>query len=98
MMNSTMKKLLLAAGLVLSLGACKDDFDKAMDEASTLTDRMCACKDAACAEKVREDRKAMKKKFRGAMEGKKPDEDQMKRAEKLDDKWRACADKIENAS
>ena len=94
----TIKNMVMAAGLVLAFGACKDDFDKAMDEASSLTDRMCKCKDAACAEKVRDDRSAMKKKFKGALKDKKPDEDQMKRAEKLDERWRSCADKIEGAS
>jgi hypothetical protein len=96
----TMKKLMIMAGLVFALGAtgCKDDFDKALGEAETLTNKMCACKDTACADKVREQRASMKERFRGALKDKKPDEDQMKRASAIDDKWRTCADKIENPS
>ena len=97
-MDNSMKKLLLATGLVLALGACKSDFDKAMDEADGLTNKMCACKDTACADKVREERSAMKKKFRASFKDKKPSEDEMKRAEKLDERWRSCADKLEGSS
>ena len=95
-----MKKLMMMAGLVFALGTtgCKDDFDKALSEAESLTSKMCACKDTACADKVREQRSDMKKRFRSALEGKKPDEDQMKRAEAIDTKWRTCADKVENPS
>ncbi len=96
----TMKKLMMMAGLVFALGAtgCKDDFDKAMSEAESLTNKMCACKDTACADKVREERHTMKEKFRGALKDKKPNDEQMARAKKIDEKWRTCADKIENPS
>ncbi len=76
-----MKKLMLMGGFVLALGACKNDFDKAMDKASALTDKMCACKDTACADKVREERSALKKEFKATLGDKKPDEDQMKKIE-----------------
>ena len=69
-----------------------------MDEAETLTDRMCACKDEACADKVREDRRDMKKKFRASMKSKKPSSSQIERADKLDDKWRSCSAKLESHS
>ena len=90
-----MKKLMLMGGFVLALGACKNDFDKAMDKASAITDKMCACKDVACADKVREERSALKKEFKASLGDKKPSDDQMKKMEKLDERWRTCADKLE---
>lgn len=93
-----MKKLMLMGGFVLALGACKNDFDKAMDKASALTDKMCACKDTACADKVREERSALKKELRASLGDKKPDEGQMKKMEKLDERWRTCADKAEGTA
>ena len=89
-----MKKLMLMGGFVLALGACKDDIDKAIDKASTVTDHMCACKDQACADKVKDERDAMKKEFSG-LKDKKPSDDQMKKLSALDDKYRGCRDKVQ---
>jgi ribosome recycling factor len=89
-----MKNLMMIAGIVFALGACKNDFDKAMSEAESLTDKMCACKNEACADKVRDQRREARKKFKDALKGKEPSEDQLKRAMKIDEKWRTCSDKI----
>jgi hypothetical protein len=97
-MNMTMKKLVMVAGLVFAAGAgCKSEFDKAMDEAEAVTNRMCACKDAACVDKMRDEKSALKKRFKDKLKDK-PSEDQMKRATSIDERWRSCADKIDKPS
>jgi hypothetical protein len=85
----------MVAGLVFASSAgCKNDFDKAMDQADAITSRMCACKDAACVDKMRDERSALKKRFKDELKDK-PSEDQMKRAKTIDERWRSCADKID---
>lgn len=47
-----MQKILLVASLVMVFGGCKDKWDKALSDFEGLKDKMCECKDAACADKV----------------------------------------------
>ena len=92
-----MKNLsIIAVSLLLGLGACGNKFDKAISEAEGFKDKMCACKDKDCAEKVDADfkswNKEMKEKF-----GKddKPNEDQMKKVMEVQKAYRECERKAE---
>ena len=92
-----MKNLsLLAVSLLLGLGACSNKFDKAISEAEGFKDKMCACKDKECAEKVDKDfhewRKGMKEKF---SKDDKPSDDQMKKAMEAEKAYRDCEHKAE---
>jgi len=53
-----MKKVLLAAFITLSFTACgKSKFDKILSQESDWKDKMCACTDKDCTEKVQKDYK-----------------------------------------
>jgi hypothetical protein len=87
-------------GLALAfVVGCGGKGDELYGEAKKITDELCACKDEACADAVREKRSALKKKARETF-AKKEDvpEDLMKKMNELDDKWRECRDKIREAS
>jgi flagellar motor switch protein FliM len=76
-----MRKVIVFVGM-LALGACsKGKFEQALSEMSDLKDKMCACTDKACADKVQEDfrsfRKSMKDRFT---------KDELKNLSKEDDK------------
>ena len=52
-----MRNFMMVAGFVFALSGCgkKDGIDGAMSEADGFKDKMCACADKACAEKVQTD-------------------------------------------
>jgi hypothetical protein len=76
----------------LFLGACSDENDKALDEASALADKLCSCPDAACAEKVKAELDAMQERHRSA-ERDAPSGKQTARAVKIALRWDECMDK-----
>ena len=88
-----MKHFMIIATAVLALGACKGKYDKAMAEGEDIRDRMCACTDAACAEKVSADYKAWKAGNK-SLKDEKPSKEQEQKGEAIVEAYRACAHKL----
>jgi hypothetical protein len=92
-----MRNLLLVTVLVC-FGACKDKWDKALSEYEGLKDKMCACKDAACAKGVKDEidqwRDSMKKNFD---KDEKPPAKLNEQGEKIDKEMRECRRKLRDA-
>ncbi len=82
----------LLIAIAVSLSGCADDNDKALDEASALGDKLCACQDQACAEKVKAELDAMKARREGA-EHEPPSGKQTARAVKIAIRWDNCMEK-----
>ena len=55
-----MNKIVLGLALVFAMG-CGNKVDKIISEMESLKDKMCACKDADCAEKVNTEKKDWEK-------------------------------------
>ena len=94
-----MKKLTLIASLVLALGACgkKDKLDQAISDFEGWKSKMCACKDAACAEKTHEDYKKWEdemEKTMKDMDEKSMDKSKLEKLEKIDDEMKDCRRKL----
>jgi hypothetical protein len=86
-----MKQLAIAMGLLLGLGACSNKFDKALSELEGFKDKMCACKDKDCAEKVEKDYREWTKSLMEKFDkDSKPSEDQDKKGKELDKAYRDC--------
>lgn len=98
-----MRKLSIVAGLVLALAGCgkKDKIDGIISEMEGWKSKMCACKDAECAEKVHEDYKkwedGMEKEMK-EIDPKTIDKSKMEKAEKLDDERKDCRRKFRDAA
>ena len=80
-----MKKLSIVVGLLFGLGACSSKIDKAISELEGWKDKMCACKDKECAEKVEKDFDVWNKEMRAKFKDDKDEgnEDQKKKAKEL---------------
>lgn len=85
-----MRKLLLAAVFAVSAGCSGDTIDGLMGEYEGLKKEMCACKDAACADKVDEKRRTWEKGAKEKMGKKEPSKSQMEKIEKMEDELREC--------
>jgi predicted nuclease with TOPRIM domain len=75
-----MRNLVLVGVLVL-LVSCKSKADQAISDLSGLKDKMCACKDKACAEDVQKEFKEMGKKYKDDKSD--PSEEDKKKFESL---------------
>lgn len=96
-----MRNFTIVAGLVLALTGCgKNKFDQAVSEMESLKDRMCACSDKACADKVSDDykewRKSMKEKFTKE-DDKNASEEQTRRAKDADKAFHECRSKLKDS-
>ena len=95
-----MRNFIIVASLLAGLSGCgkKDKFDEVLGEMGGFKDKMCACPDKACVDKVQDEwrvfRKGMKEKV-----GKdaKPSEAQDKRGRELDEEMRKCRKKYDAA-
>jgi hypothetical protein len=94
-----MRNWMIAALCTMSLAACgKSKFEKAMAEEGDYKDKLCACTDKDCTEKVWKDYKAWDDKAKNDFtedDIKNVSEDQMKRAEKQDEELKACHHKFD---
>jgi len=98
---SRMRRLVSILLTVLFLGGCGGDYlDELMTQGEQLKDRMCACTDLACAQKVVDELHAWKKgidaeKVKAAEEKATPEEREklMKRMKALADGADACQEK-----
>jgi hypothetical protein len=88
-----MNKLALALILSFSATACGDAFDDALEQFEGYKKKMCACKDAACADKVKEDWRTWRKGLKSKLGDTKPSEAQDKKGKAIDDAMDACEDK-----
>ena len=96
-----MKKLIiLALGLSFAVG-CSNKIDKAISEMESYKDKMCACKDADCAEKVNKDKKdwekSMEEKFTKD-DFKSMTDDQKKKGDAADKAFRDCRRKLRDGA
>jgi hypothetical protein len=86
-------RALLLVGLLGVVGCKKDGdrFEAILTQLATFKDQMCACKDAACADKVSEARREYKKTMRDQL-GKdaKPTDDQDRRGKQLEADLQTC--------
>jgi hypothetical protein len=81
------KWLVIAAVLVVA--ACKkDEVDASLAELATLRDKMCACKDRACADTVNDEVGAFMKRDRERFD--RMPEDKKKQSLKLEDEQYQC--------
>ena len=98
-----MRKLSIIAGLVLALAGCgkKDKLDGVISQLESWKSKMCACQDAACAEKTHEDYKKWEdtmEKEMGDIDKDKIDKSKMEKIEKLDDERKDCRRKFRDAA
>ncbi len=94
-----MRKFAIIAGMVLALGACKKDkWQQAVSDEKGFRDKMCACKDKACAEDVHKQYKDWEKKMGESM-GKddKPPDSVIEEAEKAEKEMKDCRKKFRDA-
>ncbi len=94
-----MRKFAIIAGMVLAFGACKKDkWAQAVSDEKGFRDKMCACKDKACADDVHKQYKDWEKKMGESM-GKddKPPDSVMEEAEKVEKEMRDCRHKFSDA-
>lgn len=98
-----MQKLGMVAVLVLAMAGCgkKDKLDQALSDFEGWKSKMCACKDAACAEKVHEDYK----KWEGEMEKTmkdvdkdKVDKSKMEKFESIEREMKDCRRKLRDGA
>lgn len=90
-----MNRLAIAFGLMFSLGACGggSGIEKEMSE---WKNKVCACKDAECAEKTFTDYRAWTKTKRD--EAKKMDKSDLDKLEKIEDELKDCRRKLRDAA
>lgn len=75
----------------------KDKFDEVLGEMGTIKDKMCACTDKACVDKVQDEWKAYRKSMKDKMDkDAKPSEAQDKKGRELDDAMRTCRHKFDD--
>ena len=90
-----MKKFAIAFGMMFSLGACGggSGIEKEMTE---WKNKVCACKDAECADKTFTDYRAWTKGKRD--EAKKMDKSELDKLEKIEDELKDCRRKLRDAA
>ena len=93
-----MRTLAIVVGLLVGCHG-NDKFDDAVTEIEGFRDRMCACHDKTCADKVQDDWRAYQKKLRETLgpDGK-PSKQQDKRARLLDEAIRVCRQQLDPPS
>ena len=95
-----MKHLMLAFGLVFAVG-CGNKVDKAISQMEGFKDKMCACKDAECAEKVNTEKKDWEKSLADKFskdDFKNLSDDQKKRGDEADKAFRDCRRKLRDSA
>jgi len=88
-----MRTLVIVLGLaVMGCGHAKGDkFDEILDQLGKFKTEMCACKDAACAQKVSEARRDFKSTMRDRLDkGAKPTDAQDKQGKTIESELQAC--------
>jgi len=92
-----MRTIMLVAVLALGTG-CKSKIEEALGDISSLRDKMCACKDAKCAEGVKAEFKKTTEKYQGDNDAeKKATVEQRQQIDAVFSEYMACAAKLELA-
>lgn len=82
----------------LAIGCGGNAADEAMSRMKTAKDKICACKDVACAEKAKDDFSDWGKANRDKLKDSKPSESFKEKFNKLEDEADACMDKLQEAA
>jgi hypothetical protein len=85
---------LLAAVVVLGLGACGGKGDEALDKMESFKNQVCACSDVGCAEKAMKEMEAYLDDWQKKNSDTKPTKEQDQRADKIGDEMQACMKKL----
>jgi hypothetical protein len=96
--RSPWRTILIAASLLAGPAACggNDGYDQVLRELEGFKNRMCACVDRACTDKVQDDWRAFRKTMKDKLgNGSKPSEAQNKRGRVLDEEMRVCRNKLD---
>lgn len=90
--DAGMRKLFIVASVVAGLAGCsKDKFDDMLGELEGFKNKMCECKDEACADKVQDDWRAYRKTMKEKIgKDSKPSEAQDKKGRDLTSQMREC--------
>ena len=93
-----MQKLMMVGALVLAIGCGKKDkVDQALSDFEGWKSKMCACKDAACAEKTHEDYKKWEDEMEKSMKDvdkEKVDKSKLEKFESIEKEMKACRRKL----
>jgi hypothetical protein len=89
-MRNHLLPVLFGVGLTLFGCGSKSTFDEALSGVKTYKDKMCACKDAACADQVDEDYDKFREGMKAKMKDSKPSEDQIKQLEDVESAMGKC--------
>jgi hypothetical protein len=89
-----MHKWMSIAIAVCALGACKNKFDQALSELADLKDRMCACQDRACTDKLFGEYRAWQKSTGEKVGNDEPSQEQDEKGHKLGAALESCHDKF----
>jgi hypothetical protein len=95
-----MKNILAISALVFAFG-CGNKVDKLIGEMEGFKDKMCACKDADCADKVNKEKKEWEKSVADKMtedDIKKLSDDQKKRGDAADEAYKDCRRKLRDSA
>ncbi|MEZ4401881.1 MAG: hypothetical protein R3B06_17765 [Kofleriaceae bacterium] len=93
-----MKKLALVFAMLIPMAACGGGgAAELLGKMKEAKNKVCACKDKACADKVKEDMMAWMMKNADKFKNVKPTKAQDEEADKLDDEMEKCAAKFEKA-
>lgn len=85
-----MKKLAVVFGIVFAT-ACGSKADKALDEMEGFKNKMCECKDAACADSVQSDMREWSKKMKDSgIEKSDLSDSQKTRGKEIDEQMSKC--------
>lgn len=99
--RSPWRTFLIAASLLAGVAGCggADKFDGVLGELEGFKNRMCACVDKACSDKVQDDWRAYRKTMKDRLgTSSRPSEAQNKRGRVLDEEMRVCRRKLDPTS
>ena len=93
-----MRNMFIALGIVLAFGGCKKDkWHQALSDTSSFKDKMCACKDKACADDVHKKYKQWQEDFMKKIGDKEqPPKDVEEKADKIEQDMRKCRHKFDD--
>lgn len=93
-----MKKILLAFSMMALAGGCGgNDMDEAVNKMGSFADKLCKCKDVACAEGVKKEMDAYGESVEKKFKGKEPSKAQIEKMMKSMGKIQECMEKLKPA-
>jgi len=89
-----MRALAFAVATLLLSAACSDNFDHALKELERLRDRMCECRNKACADRVLSRVTDWESDLADRIGAKEPTGEQLTRQKKIDEELSRCQEKF----